>query len=339
MSDHVRVGIIGFGFMGRTHARAYLNAARDGYPVELVKIADHSLRSLEDADTSAGNLETGDDALDLSRVTLAQSTDEIIADPQIDLLSICTHTDTHVDFAIRAIEAGKHVLVEKPIAINPEDVQCLAAAARLSDRVCMPAMCMRYWPAWVKIHEMIAQDQYGRVRSAEFHRLGSRPTWGAEFYSDEARSGGALYDLHIHDTDFIVHCFGVPRAVTTSGDGLHLSSIYHYDGGPVHVLAQGAWDHQASVGFRMRCTIVCEQATIDFDIARDDQLIVHRGDASESIDVGSLSGYDGEVRAMIDRIVGRNENATSMDDAALVARLLDCERRSMRSGTTESLDR
>tara|TARA_A100000171_G_scaffold30171_1_gene28387 strand:- start:2535 stop:3557 length:1023 start_codon:yes stop_codon:yes gene_type:complete len=337
MSDHVRVGIIGFGFMGRTHARAYLSAALDGYPVELVKIADHSLRTLEDADTSAGNLETGNDALDLSRVKLAQSTDEIITDPDIDLLSICTHTDTHVELALRALDAGKHVLVEKPIAINPKDVQRLADAARSSDRVCMPAMCMRYWPAWVKIHEMITQEQYGRVRSAEFHRLGSRPTWGADFYSDEARSGGALYDLHIHDTDFIVHCFGVPSAVTTSGDGLHLSSIYHYDDGPVHVLAQGAWDHQPSVGFRMRCTIVCEQATIDFDIARDNQLIVHRGDSSDSIDVGALSGYDGEVRAIIDQITGRNENATSMDDAALVARLLDCERRSMRSGTTESL--
>lgn len=338
MSDHVRVGIIGFGFMGRTHARAYLSAA-DGYPVELVKIADHSLRTLEDADTSAGNLETGNDAFDLSRVKLAQSTDEIITDPDIDLLSICTHTDTHVELALRALDAGKHVLVEKPIAINPKDVQRLADAARSSDRVCMPAMCMRYWPAWVKIHEMITQGQFGRVRSAEFHRLGSRPTWGADFYSDEARSGGALYDLHIHDTDFIVHCFGVPSAVTTSGDGLHLSSIYHYESGPVHVLAQGAWDHQASVGFRMRCTIVCEHATIDFDIARADQLNVHQGDSSESINVGSLSGYDGEVRAMIDRIIGRNENATSMDDAALVARLLDCERRSMRSGSTESLDR
>tara|TARA_E500000318_G_scaffold14854_5_gene14931 strand:+ start:84743 stop:85765 length:1023 start_codon:yes stop_codon:yes gene_type:complete len=337
MSTPVRVGIIGFGFMGRTHARAYLNAARDGYPCTLNKVADHSLRSLDEANSSAGNLETGEDELDLSGIALCASADEIIVDPDIDLLSVCTHTDTHVDLAIRAIEAGKHVLVEKPIAIVPGDVQRLAEAARSNDRVCMPAMCMRFWPAWVKIHQLIKCEHYGRVRSAEFHRLGSRPTWGEEFYSDEARSGGALYDLHIHDTDFIVHCFGVPSAVTTSGDGLHLSSIYHYDDGPVHVLAQGAWDHQPSVGFRMRCTIVCEQATIDFDIARDNQLIVHRGDSSDSIDVGALSGYDGEVRAIIDQITGRNENATSMDDAALVARLLDCERRSMRSGSTESL--
>ncbi|MHA7812659.1 MAG: Gfo/Idh/MocA family protein [Phycisphaerales bacterium] len=337
MSNPIRAGVIGFGFMGRTHARAYLSAAADGYPCQLVKIADHSLRSLSDADTSSGNLETGDDALDLRGVELCGKADELIADPSIDLVSICTHTDTHVDLAIATLEAGKHVLVEKPIAIRPEDVRRLTEASKRSDRVCMPAMCMRYWPAWVKLHEMITQEQYGRVRSAEFHRLGSRPTWASDFYADEARSGGALYDLHIHDTDFIVHCFGVPSAVTTSGDGLHLSSIYHYDKGPVHVLAHGAWDHQPSVGFRMRCTIVCERATLDFDISREHQLIVHESEDSTPIDVGELSGYDGEVRAIIDQISGRGDCATPMRDAVLVAGVLDSERRSMAEGRTVRL--
>ncbi|HCT44484.1 MAG TPA: gfo/Idh/MocA family oxidoreductase, partial [Phycisphaerales bacterium] len=56
MSEVVRVGIIGYGFMGRTHARAYQAAGRDGYGCELVAIADSSLTSLEDADDSSGNL-------------------------------------------------------------------------------------------------------------------------------------------------------------------------------------------------------------------------------------------------------------------------------------------
>jgi predicted dehydrogenase len=329
MSERFRVGIIGFGFMGRTHARAYQLAASHGHPCEILGIADSSLHSLGDADLSSGNLETGGRALDLTAVELYRDAETLINDESIDLISVCTHTDTHVDLAIAALNAGKHVLVEKPIAINPADVERLAQAASESDRVCMPAMCMRYWPAWVKMHEMIRSGQYGAVRSAEFHRLGSRPTWASDFYADEARSGGALYDLHIHDTDFIVHCFGVPSAVTTSGDGLHLSSIYHYDDGPVHVLAHGAWDHQASVGFRMRCTIVFESATVDFDISRDDQLIIHRGEDAEVIKVGSLTGYDGEVRAIIDRIAGRSAQDTPMSDAAIVSGVLESERQSM----------
>lgn len=276
MSDGVRIGIIGYGFMGRTHARAYQSARRDGYSCRLVAIADSSLRTLSDADDSSGNLETDAHPVDFSGVTLYRDASELLADPAIDVVSVCTHTDTHVDIAIESLRAGKHVLVEKPIAIDPAQVQRLADEASKHDLVCMPAMCMRYWPAWVKLHELIQSRRYGRVRSAEFHRMGSRPGWAEEFYADEARSGGALYDLHIHDTDFIVHCFGLPDSVSTSGDGLHLSTIYHYHEGPVHVLAQGAWDHQPSVGFRMRCTIVCEQATLDFDISRTDQLIVDR---------------------------------------------------------------
>ena len=337
MSERVRVGIIGFGFMGRTHARAYQLAASHGHPCEILGIADSSLQSLGDADQSSGNLETGGRALDMTAVELYRDAEALINDESIDLISVCTHTDTHVDLAIAALDAGKHVLVEKPIAISPADVERLAQAALKSDRVCMPAMCMRYWPAWVKMHEMIRSGQHGAVRSAEFHRLGSRPTWASDFYADEARSGGALYDLHIHDTDFIVHCFGVPSAVTTSGDGLHLSSIYHYDEGPVHVLAHGAWDHQPSVGFRMRCTIVFEAATVDFDISRDDQLIIHRGEDAEVIKVGSLTGYDGEVRAIIDRIAGRSAQHTPMSDAAVVSGVLESERQSMLQGRTVRL--
>lgn len=334
MSAPVRVGIVGFGFMGRTHMRAYQRAARDGYACAVVAVADNSLRSFEDVDNSSGNLETGEAGLGFEGVSLTSDTHGLIGNPDIDLVSICTHTDTHVDLAIAALDAGKHVLVEKPIAIRPEDVQRLADASAGSDRVCMPAMCMRYWPAWVKLHEFITSRRYGAVRSAEFHRLGSRPTWAAEFYADEARSGGALYDLHIHDTDFIVHCFGVPDSVSTSGDGQHLSTIYHYHDGPVHVLAQGAWDHQPSVGFRMRCTIVCEGATLDFDISREPQLVVHRGEESEPVGVGDLSGYDGEVRAVLRRIIGGGDQVTTMHDAGVVAGVLECERVSMRDRRT-----
>ena len=329
----INVGVIGYGFMGRTHALAYQSAKDAGYPCRVIAIADSALQSLEQESEAAGNISTGEQKFDSSLVTLMQDAHALIERTDIDLVSICTHTDTHVDIAIAALRAGKHVLVEKPIAIDPDQIQRLADEAARSDRVCMPAMCMRYWPAWVKMNEMIRDERHGRVRSAEFHRMGSRPTWASEFYADETRSGGALYDLHIHDTDFILHCFGMPKSVSTSGDGLHLSTIYHYDNGPVHVLAQGAWDHQPSVGFRMRCTIVCERATIDFDISREDQLVVHCGDDSEAIEVGDLSGYDTEVRAILDRIFGHsNLPIATMQSALQVSRILEAERNSLLNG-------
>lgn len=339
MSEIIGVGIIGYGFMGRTHARAYQSAQRDGYVCRLLAIADNTLQSLKDADDSSGNLEPDAHPVDFSGVELHRDVGQLLDDPAIKVVSVCTHTDTHVDFAIKALQAGKHVLVEKPIAIDPTDVELLTKEAARHDQICMPAMCMRYWPAWVKLHEMIRSGTYGAVRSAEFHRLGSRPGWAEAFYADEARSGGALYDLHIHDTDFIVHCFGLPRSVTTSGDGLHLSTIYHFDEGPVHVLAQGAWDHQASVGFRMRCTIVCERATLDFDISREEQLVVHQGDESTPVHVGTLSGYDGEVRALLDAISGKpNRVLADMTNALQVARVIHHERQSLHTRATQMIE-
>jgi len=173
------------------------------------------------------------------------------------------------------------------------------------------------------------------VRSAVFHRLGSRPVWAPEFYGDETRSGGVLTDLHIHDTDFIVHCFGVPASVTSSGDAMHLSTIYHYADGPIHVMAHAAWDQQPSVGFRMQCTIICQRATIEFDIAQENQMILYEGDDSTPINVGDLNGYDGEIRAMLDAIAGdRSRLWANMDDALCVAKVLDHERQSMLARST-----
>ncbi len=334
----IRVGVIGFGFMGRTHTKAYQCAQHDGFPCKVVAIADSGIQSLDQPKDSVGNIASADSEIDTSQITLLRDAQELIDRPDIDLISICTHTDTHVDLAIQALNAAKHVLVEKPIAINPADVHKLTVVANESGRICIPAMCMRFWPAWLKMRELIHSKQFGTVRSAVFHRLGSRPTWAAEFYADESRSGGVLHDLHIHDTDFIVHCFGVPQAVTTVGDGLHLSTHFHFADGPVHVFAHAAWDHQPAAGFEMRCTIACQHATIDFDINRDNQLIIHKADTSTPIDVGNLSGYDGEIRYMIDLISGKTDtNTTSMNDAAMVADVLEAQSQSISTGLKVSL--
>ncbi len=332
-SQVIGVGIIGYGFMGRTHARAYQSAHRDGYPCRMLAVADTTVQALDQTQEAAGNIVSSAPEIDSSGITLLCDAQELIQRSDIALVSICTHTQTHVELAIQALKAGKHVLVEKPISLKPEAVRSLADFASQSQQVCVPAMCMRFWPAWVRVREIIESKQYGPVRSAVFHRLGSRPTWAADFYTDDTRTGGVLYDLHIHDTDFIIHCFGTPDAVTTAGDGLHLSTIYHYAKGPVHVLAQAAWDYQPSAGFQMRYTIVCEQATIDFDISRDDQLMIYHGDSSTPVDVGPLTGYDGEIRYVLDLISGQPDcNTTSMNDASMVASVLDAQRRSMEKG-------
>jgi predicted dehydrogenase len=338
-SDVIQVGVIGYGFMGLTHTDAYQRANRDGYRCQVVAVADSTRGLSSPGSTSQGDSskesKTPFDAseIDETLISFHQHADSVLGNPDIDLVSVCTHTDSHVEIAIKALEAGKHVIVEKPISLESASVFQLVEAAKQSKRICMPAMCMRFWPAWVELHNMIKANRFGKVRSAVFHRLGSRPNWGKSFYEDTKRSGGVLHDLHIHDTDFIVHCFGKPSAVTTIGDDLHLTSAYHYPDAPIHVTAHAGWDHQPSYGFQMQCTIVFDDATVHFDINRDQQLVVYTQESESSVEFSSLTGYDCQARHMMDLIRGQcDRQRVQMIDAYEVAGILECEQLSLHLG-------
>jgi len=335
----IGVGIIGFGFMGQTHASAYRLANDQGHPCKIIAVADSALKSFNDLAQESGNIGKSQPRPDYSAISLSRNAHDVIHNPDIDLVSICTHTDTHVDLAIQSLQAGKHVLVEKPIALTHTEVERLSAAAENAKTICLPAMCMRFWPAWIKIHEAIKSDRFGTIRSAVFHRLGTRPNWGTEFYTDESRSGGVLHDLHIHDTDFIVHCFGVPDAVTTKGKGLRMCTNYHYSEGPAQVAAHAAWDQQPEVGFQMRCVVTFENAIIDFDINRAEPLILYQSNKATPIATSHVTGYDEEIRYILDRIAGSADTKlSSMNDAVKVAHVLDAERQSLLSGMPINLN-
>ncbi len=328
-----RVGIIGLGFMGRTHIAAYRAAAEAGFANELVAVCDSCPERRTGLAGASGNLETDgvpERVFDPASVRAYSEVDEILADPNVDLVSICTPTDSHVHLAMAALAAGKHVLVEKPVAITSAEIEPLMQAAESSSKLCMPAHCMRFWPAWSWLRERIQQGTYGAVRSAVFRRLGSPPAWSPEFYQDEERTGGALVDLHIHDVDFIRWCFGDPDSVTSAGSPAHLSTFYRYAQGPRHVVAEGGWDHSPGFGFQMRFIVVFEEATAEFDIGADVPLRLMRGGESEAIELPAGDGYQGEVSHLLQQIAsGGKELAVGIRDAFEVARLLERERASL----------
>ena len=334
----IGVGVIGLGFMGRTHVGCYAAAAAAGLPCRLVAVCDPVAERLTGTVEASGNLQVGQKSerlFDPAEVRGYSEPDGLLADPAVKLVSVCTYTDTHVDLAIRALRAGKHVLVEKPVAIASADVRRLADEARGAATLCMPAMCIRFWPGWDWVHARVKDGSLGRVRSATFTRLGSGPTWAAGFYREESRSGGALVDLHIHDTDFVYHCFGKPAAVTSTGSAQHLTTLYHYPGGPSHVAAEGAWDLAPSAGFRMHFLVNFEKASVEWDLWSKPTLRVHWPDRTEPIDPGAGAGYEAEVKHLVGAIAeGRRTLGATMDQAVVVAELLEAERRSFESGRT-----
>lgn len=332
-SASIGVAIIGMGFMGWTHARAYLGADAAGFGCRLVSLCDPSPIHMASIGAISGNLDGGG----VSQVELLAATkttssiDDVLNDPHVDLVSICTHTDSHVDLAIRALEAGKHVVVEKPIALSSAKAMRLVDAVEHTDRLCVPAMCMRFWPAWAWLKEQVDKKTFGEVRSAAFRRLGTVPTWARAFYSDNKRTGGALFDLHIHDVDFVTWCFGESSSVTSTGSLSHISTLFRFDHGPAHVVAEGGWDHAPGFPFQMRYTVVFDDATADFDINRPDQLLLYREGSSSVVRVDAGTGYDGEVRHMLSLIGHRSdgeriEQRATIAEAVGVVRLLETMR-------------
>lgn len=341
MADRtIGVGILGMGFMGSTHAAAYRDAARDGYPCRVVAVADGNAERLTGAPWTRGNIKSseGAEALFDPRVVRTSSDPaSILADPEVDLVSICTHTHTHIDLATAALRAGKHVLVEKPVALRAADVRLLADEAARAGRLCVPAMCMRYWPGWTWLKEQIDSRVLGNVRSVSFQRLGSRPAWGDGFYDDPSRSGGALFDLHIHDADFIWWCMGPPRAVSASGSIDHVSTIYRYGpgtggGGDVLVTAEGGWIGQPGWKFRMRYLVEFEGSTADFDIGRDPPLLLYRGEECLSVALPAGAGYRYQARAVVDAIARAGSLPVTIADAAGVTALVEAEKTSLEQG-------
>jgi predicted dehydrogenase len=298
--------------MGRTHASAYLAARAAGLPVTLV------------AATAGGDTALpGDPQILLDAPSLLARTD-------IHAVSICTHTDSHVELALAALAAGKHVLLEKPVALSSAKVATLAAAARDSGLVCMPAMCMRFWPGWPWLRDRVRAGSFGALLSAEFTRLSARPSWGVEFYRDRKRSGGALFDLHIHDVDFIWWCFGEPSWIQSAGGSEDVRTAYHFPAGSAQVTARGAWLEDPPAPFAMRYVIRFEAAEARFDLADSAPLRVQRGSACEAIALPPANAYEGEVRHFVELALGRaGQPVATLEDAWAVTTILEAEERSL----------
>ena len=143
--------------------RAYRDGVGGGR-CRLVAVCDQEERLLAGEPGAGGNIGDDDGApvFDPREVAAYRGAGALLGDERVDLVSVCTPTDSHVDLAIAALDAGKHVLVEKPIAIRSGDVRRLAERAAGADRLCVPAMCMRHWPGWSELIVMARSGAHGR---------------------------------------------------------------------------------------------------------------------------------------------------------------------------------
>jgi len=330
----LNVGIVGFGFMGRMHYRCW----KEANDAKIVAICDANPDVLKNTDKLAGNIEGGEDEIDFEGIELYADVGVMLADANLDAVSITLPTFLHSKFSIMALEAGVHVLCEKPMALEIDQCRQMIAAAEKSGKILQIGHCIRFWPEYVKAKEIVDSGKYGKVAVATFKRLGSSPTWGAEdWFANDQRSGGVALDLHIHDSDFIQYLFGMPSSVYSfgnprSGCGLkYITTRYSFDDDKL-VTAEGSWAMAPSFDFEMGFNIVMEKATIVLDSLRQPAFKVCPVDGDVfTPQVEKRDGYSLQIEHFTGRIGGKKlPQIITLDQSLDSIRLVNAEVESVR---------
>jgi predicted dehydrogenase len=303
----VRIGIVGIGFMGRIH---YLAAQRlAGAKVAAVCSRDQK-KLAGDWRNTRGNFGPEPGQVDLTGVKTYSAFERLLADPEIDLVDICTVTDQHAPLAIQALQAGKHVLVEKAIALSTADADAMVAAAKKGGKLLMVAHVLPFFPEFKYAAEAIRGGQYGKVVAAHFTRVIAKPDWSADI-GDAAKTGGPAVDLHIHDTHFIGLVCGVPKQVfavgTVENDAVtYLTTSYLYGpGGPAITCSSGAVCMKGRP-FVHGYEIYLEKATLLYDSGGTPlTLLTADGQSSQPALAGggdAISAFTDELQAAVEGV-------------------------------------
>ncbi len=333
----LKVGIVGLGFMGKMHYRCY-NAMDN---VQITAVCDADAEQLKNTSGVSGNISGAEQELDFSDKQLFSDLTSMLAEADLDAVSITSPTFLHVSQTIEALNSGKNVLCEKPMALNSSDCFKMVKTAERSGKCLQIGHCIRFWPEYVQAKQIIDSEQYGKVLAASFQRLGITPTWSWDnCFLDGNRSGGAMLDLHIHDTDFVQHVFGIPNEVFSrgvigpSGDYDHTVTQYLYDDQKV-ITAEGGWIMAPEFGFEMSFKIMLEDATLLYSSAQQPTFKICPKEGEMIIpEIEDGDGYSFEIQHFVDFISGKSvQSVISPEQSADAVKIIEAEKDSVRQRT------
>ncbi len=199
---NIRIGVIGTGSIASLH----LNSYKNNPGADIVAICDvNEARARAVAEKyGAGKVYADYRAL--------------LADPDIDAVSICTWNNTHAPISIAALQAGKHVLVEKPLCRTVEEAYEVERAVRESGKLLQVGFVRRYDPGVMMLRDFVDQGEFGELyyaKASTIRRLGNPGGWFADV---ERSGGGPLIDIGVHVIDLCWYLMGRPKPISVSGN-------------------------------------------------------------------------------------------------------------------------
>jgi len=254
--------IIGFGGLGKLHFGNLPEIEKRVGNIRLVAICDVDEEAFY---TRRGiNLESNQREFSLSEYHLYTDVNELFEKEELCFVITALPTYLHEEIAVMAMERGIHVFSEKPMALSYAQGLHMLHVARENKVQLMIGQCVRYFPQYVSLKELVDSRKYGNVVKAEFVRNCATPLWSWEkWMQDEEKSGGAVLDLHVHDVDYINWIFGMPKAVSsyaTNSKMKHESvmTVYHYE--DKLVTAASDWGMTQAYPFTSGFTVRFEEA-------------------------------------------------------------------------------
>ena len=287
--------------MGSTHLKALKNihaaklaAVVSSDPVKL----NGNLSAIQ------GNLGGPGERFDFSQIKRCTRTEEALADPGIDAVDLCLPTHLHAPVTIAALRAGKHVLVEKPMALNGNEAKQMIEEARKAGRILMTGQVLRFFPMYTSLIDLLGSGDLGPVRAALFRRRCAAPSWG-KWLLERNEGGGGVFDLLIHDVDMCLRLFGKPASLTATGyedlaGGIDIVNAQLQYAEIGSVVVTGGWHHPKSYPFSMEYTVSADGGTIEYSSAGRPPTLYAKDGSERVLPQPEVDGYQAQLEYFIE---------------------------------------
>ncbi|MDR2049020.1 MAG: Gfo/Idh/MocA family oxidoreductase [Treponema sp.] len=328
-----RVAIIGSGYIGRVHAEAIKKSKK----LELAGFAD---RDAEKGKKAAADF----------KVPIYADAKELLAKEKVDILDICIPTSFHEEYALLGAANKKHVICEKPFSLSSDSCKRMTKACADAGVKLMVAQVLRWFPEYQKIKEFI--PKLGPVHAVYSNRLCQPPNW-ADWYRDPKIAGGAIFDLHLHNIDFLFSVFGPVDHVyaagwkSPTGCWNHVLSTLVFKNG-VNVVDEASETMIGDFPFTASFRATGDEGTLDYRLtagfnienlgaASNVLTYMEKGKKPKAVTWKAADAFQNEMEAFADAVEEGKPVPINPEDSIYCIKIIEALQRSIENGTVEKI--